>query len=93
MNDVAYDEKKEEKGKVKRILSVGDCDGYYYALQGDAALLKSQNVFEKGARSRDHNLGLFAVSDYDPQKNLYVTLKLEKEGRSKQVSLMWMEPK
>jgi hypothetical protein len=92
MNDVAYNEKKEDKGKVKRILSVGDCDGYYYALQGDDALLKSQHVFEKDENNREHNLGLFSVSDYDPENNLYVTLKLEKEGRSKQVRLMWMLP-
>jgi hypothetical protein len=38
--------------------------------------------------SGDHNLGLFAVSDYDAEKNLYVTMKLEKEGRSKQVRLI-----
>jgi hypothetical protein len=93
MNDVAYDEKKEDKGKVKRILSVGDCDGFYYSLQGDDPLLKGQFVFEKEEHSRDHNLGLFSVSDYDAEKNLYVTLKLEKEGRSKQVRLIWMEPK
>lgn len=93
MNDVAYNEKKEEKGKVKRILSVGDCDGFYYSLQGDDPLLKGQFVFEKEENARDHNLGLFAVSDYDAERNLYATLKLEKEGRSKQVRLIWMEPK
>jgi hypothetical protein len=93
MNDVAYSEKKEDKGKVKRILSVGDCDGFYYPLQGDDPLLKGQLVFEKEEHSRDHNLGLFAVSDYDAERNLYATLKLEKEGRSKQVRLIWMEPK
>ena len=47
MNDVAYDEKKEDKGKVKRILSVSGCDGFYYSLQGDDPLLKGQFVFEK----------------------------------------------
>ena len=93
MNDVAYSEKKEEKGKVKRILSVGDCDGFYYSLQGSDALLKGQFVFEKEEHSRDHNLGLFSVADYDAERNLYATLKLEKEGRSKQVRLIWMEPK
>jgi hypothetical protein len=93
MNDVAYNEKKEDKGKVKRILSVGDCDGFYYSLQGNDPLLKSQFVFEKEEHSRDHNLGLFSVADYDAERNLYATLKLEKEGRSKQVRLIWMEPK
>ena len=93
MNDVAYSEKKEEKGKVKRILSVGDCDGFYYSLQGNDPLLKGQFVFEKEEHSRDHNLGLFSVADYDAERNLYATLKLEKEGRSKQVRLIWMEPK
>jgi hypothetical protein len=93
MNDIAYSEKKEEKGKVKRILSVGDCDGFYYPLQGDDPLLKGQFVFENEESSRDHNLGLFSVADYDAERNLYATLKLEKEGRSKQVRLIWMEPK
>jgi hypothetical protein len=73
--------------------SVGGCDGFYYPLQGNDALLKGQLVFEKEESSRDHNLGLFSVSDYDAERNLYATLKLEKEGRSKQVRLIWMEPK
>ncbi len=93
MNDVDYNEKKLDKGKVKRILSVGDCDGFFYPLQGDDPLLKGQLVFEKEEHARDHNLGLFAVSDYDAERNMYATLKLEKEGRSKQVRLIWMEPK
>ena len=75
MNDVAYDEKKEDKGKVKRILSVNGCDAFYYLLQSNDPLLKGQFVFEKGEHSRDHNLGLFSVADYNAEKNLFATLK------------------
>jgi hypothetical protein len=49
-------------------------------------------VFGKPDRGRDHNLAIFTLSDYDRDRNIYCTLKLEKEGRSKQVKLVWLEP-
>jgi hypothetical protein len=46
---------------------------------GDDPLLKGQLVFEKEENARDHNLGLFLVFDYDEERNMNATLKLEKK--------------
>jgi hypothetical protein len=91
-NDIEKNGEAVEKGKITRIAGVGDCDGFYFLLQGDQVLLPRQYVFGKPDRGRDHNLAIFTLSDYDRDRNLYCTLKLEKEGRNKQVKLVWLEP-
>lgn len=49
-------------------------------------------VFGKPESKKENNLGLFAISDYNPETNTYVTLKLEKEGRDKGVRIVWLQP-
>ena len=39
-----------------------------------------------------HQMGLFAVSDYDRQKNTLVTLKLENDRGDKGVKVVWLQP-
>jgi hypothetical protein len=91
-NDIEKNGETVQKGKITRIMGVGECDGFYFLLNGDEVLLPRQYVFGKPDRGRDHNLAIFALSDYDRDRNIYCTLKLEKSGRSKQVKLVWMEP-
>lgn len=91
-NDVEENAERVQKGKITTIKGVGECDGYYYTLSGADVMPARNFVFGKEERKRDHNLGLFAISDYDRENNVYVTLKLEKEGRDKGVKLVWMTP-
>ena len=41
---------------------------------------------------RDHDQALFAISDYDRDRNIYTTLELDKKGRSKDVKVVWLQP-
>lgn len=91
-NDIEKNGETVLKGKITRILGVGEYDGFYFLLGGDEMLPARQYVFGKPDRGRDHNLGIFTLSDYDRDRNIYCTLKLEKSGRSKQVKLIWHEP-
>ncbi|MRG44153.1 hypothetical protein GFS24_03460 [Chitinophaga sp. SYP-B3965] len=91
-NDVEENEKRVLKGKITTIKGVSECDGFYYTLEGSNVLPSREFLFGKPDRGRDHNLVLFAVSDYDREKNVYVTLKLNIDGRQKGVQLVWMEP-
>jgi hypothetical protein len=91
-NDIEKNGETVEKGKITRIQGVGDCDGFYFLLGGSEVLVPRRYVFGKPDRGRDHNLAIFTLSDYDRDRNIYCTLKLEKEGRSKQVKLIWLEP-
>ena len=91
-NDVEENEKRALKGKLTNIKGVSECDGFYYTLEGNNTLPPREFLFGKPEKNRDHNLVLFAVSDYDQEKNVYVTLKLSVEGNRKGVRLVWMEP-
>lgn len=91
-NDIEKNGETVLKGKITRIMGVGECDGFYFQLGGDEVLLPRQYVFGKPDRGRDHNLAIFTLSDYDRDRNIYCVLKLEKSGRSKQVKLVWLEP-
>ncbi|WP_343307912.1 hypothetical protein AAHN97_12240 [Chitinophaga niabensis] len=91
-NDVEENEKRVLKGKITTIKGVSECDGFYYTLEGNNTLPPREFLFGKPDRGRDHNLVLFAISDYDREKNVYVTLKLSIQGERKGVRLVWMEP-
>lgn len=90
-NDVEENEERVQKGKITTIRGVSDCDAFYYTL-GEPVLPQRTFLYGKPERKKDHNLVLFAVSDYDREKNMYVTLRLNVEGRNKGVQVVWMEP-
>ncbi|MBS1577236.1 MAG: hypothetical protein JST09_18205 [Bacteroidetes bacterium] len=90
-NDIEENWERIQKGKITTIQSVGDCDGYYYNISGYKTLPNRDFVFGKPEK-RQNNLALFAVSEYNKNTNMYVTLKLEKNGREKGVRLVWMQP-
>ncbi len=91
-NDVQSNTESVNKGKLTTIQGVSDCDGFYYDISGNDVFPGRKLVFGTPERKKDHNLALFAISDYDRSNNLYVTLKLEKEGRDKGVRLVWLQP-
>jgi hypothetical protein len=92
-NDIEKNAESVKKGKLTTILGVGDCDGFYFPVAAGNAMPDREYVFEKPDSKHEHELGLFAVSDYDKEKNVYVTLRLVKESRhDKNVQLVWMQP-
>ncbi len=92
-NDIERNGESIKKGKVTRVFSVGECDGYYFDVTGNNVLPERKFVFPTSKDNSAHNLGLFAISDYDRERNIYITLKLVKEGRrEKNVQLVWLQP-
>jgi len=92
INDIEGNSESLKKGKLTTIQGVKDCDGIYVEISGNEILPERKFVFGKPENKHEHDLGLFAISDYDREQNLYVTLKLEKEGRGKNVQLVWLQP-
>jgi hypothetical protein len=92
INDIEENSVSLKKGKLTRIQSVKDCDGVYVEISGSEALPERKFIFGKPENKREHDLGLFAISDYDREHNVYVTLKLEREGKGKNVQLVWLQP-
>jgi hypothetical protein len=91
-NDAEKNGESVQKGKLTTIVGVSDCDGYYFPLEGDGILPTRQFVFGQPSGKREHNLALFAVSDYDRDRDVYTTLQLVKDGRSKEVKVVWLQP-
>jgi hypothetical protein len=91
-NDDEENTEKVLKGKLTTIRRIGKCDAYYYTLSGDHVLPARGQVFGKPENEQDHNLALFLGSDYDPVRDLFITLKLEVNGNDKRMKLVWMSP-
>jgi len=90
LNDVEENDERIAKGKVTDIKGVGDCDGWIYDLSTNRSATlpvpERKPVFEK-QKSRDRNLGLFTVSDFNREQGVYATLKLEKGDG---VKVVWL---
>jgi hypothetical protein len=91
-NDLERNGLTAQKGKITTIQGIAECDGFYFPLTGADMLPSRQFVFARPESRREHELAIFSISDYDRERNVYVTLKLNKEGRSKEVNLIWMQP-
>ena len=91
-NDVDWNAESVQKGKLTTITGVGECDGFYFDIAGREVMPLRSFVFGKPESKKENNLALFAISDYNPDTNMYVTLKLEKEGREKGVRVVWLQP-
>lgn len=90
MNDVAENEKLVLKGKLTNVKGVGDCEAFEYNLSHASStnpLLPRSFVFSK-EKEKDRNLAIFSISDYNSNRDLYATLKLEK---GKGVRLIWLK--
>lgn len=92
LNDTERNNDAQESGSLVTVSGVGESDGFYYPLTGTDPTLKREYIFGNPENKKDHNLALFAISDYDSTTNLYATLKLEREGSKKGVKVVWLQP-
>lgn len=88
-NDFMENREGIAAGKIKTVRWVSECDAYRFALN-DQQIPTGELFFGLPAKNQ-HNLALFPVSAYNPDKNRYVTLRLITEERNKSVQLVWME--
>jgi len=91
-NDTERNNEKLESGSLVDIIGVSGCDGFYYPLTGSEPILKRDYVFGNPEGKKDHNLGLFSISDYDRNSNVYVTLELSNQNGKKNVNVVWLQP-
>ncbi|QEC69987.1 hypothetical protein FRZ67_22795 [Panacibacter ginsenosidivorans] len=91
MNDLQENEERIQKGKVSRVIGVGECDAYTFELQGKDVVLHRKYFF--GEPEKGHTLCLFSECDYNKEKNILATIKLQLGGKNKGMSLVWMQPK
>jgi hypothetical protein len=88
---VEENEANIKKGRLTTIRALGECDGFYYSLDGTSDLPARNFLFGKPAADT-HNMAIFTVSDYDRENNLFVTMKIEKKGKHKSGRVIWITP-
>ena len=79
----------------KRIVSIRgltECDAYYFNISGTHSFPERNYLFGATEDKKTQNMGLFAISDYNSDENIYTTLKLEKAGKEKGVRVVWLQP-
>lgn len=92
INDIERNRESTRGKKLVTIQGIGECDGYFFNISGANSDPERTYLFGEPADKKTHNLGLFAISDYNGDDNIYTTLKLEKEGKQKGVRLIWLQP-
>lgn len=91
-DDADKNEAEEKRGKIATIVNVNQSDGYYFPLDGTDIIPQRGLVFGKPDGKHEHKLAMFGVSDYDRDRNVYAMLQLDREGRSKEVEVVWLQP-
>lgn len=92
INDVEENVESWKKGKLTTIRSVGGAKAYQFQLAAKQGVPDRSPLFSETGGKRFHQLAVMGVNDFDRKRNVFVTLKLEKEGRDSGLRLVWFQP-
>lgn len=93
INDTRRNIEKLEKDKDPvQIQGVSDCDAFYFPLTGKDPIPGRKYLFGEADDKKERNLSPFGVSAYDKENDIFIALRLNKDGRNKSVNLIWMKP-
>lgn len=89
INDIEENEERIQKGKITTIAGVGECEAWQYDLstQVSAALpMPQRSKIFPPAGKKEKNLMMVGVSQLDYERNILMTLKVNKNG----ASVVWL---
>jgi hypothetical protein len=93
LNDIARNQDKIDDGKkVTTIQGLDECDAYAFEIGNGDNMPKRQLIFAEKEHKKEKDMALFAISDFDRENNVFVTLKLEHIKGDKEVKLVWLQP-
>jgi hypothetical protein len=93
MNDIARNQDKIDDGrKVTVIQGLDECEAFAFQIGTGVNMPKRELVFPDKEQKKEKDMALFAISDFDRENNLFVTLKLEHVKGKKEVKLVWLQP-
>ena len=75
-----------------QIQGVGDCDAFYFPLTGTDPIPARKYLFGESDDKKERNLAPFGISTYDKENDVFIVLRLNKDGRDKNVNLLWLKP-
>jgi hypothetical protein len=80
------------KGKfVRQVDAPFECDAFWFDISGKEVMPRRKFLFGL-PEDKEHNLAIVSVSDYNPETNVYTTLRYSKERKHKGVYLVWLQP-
>jgi hypothetical protein len=93
LNDIARNQEKVNDGKkVTTIQGLDECEAYAFEIGNGDNMPKRQLIFADKEHKKEKDMALFAISDFDRENNVFVTLKLEHIKGDKEVKLVWLQP-
>jgi hypothetical protein len=90
-NDVEKNEQLIRKGRVQRVLGIGDCDAFYFPLGGKDLIPVRNNLFEEGRRGH-HSFAMFQGMSYDEATNTIAMIKMDRDNGRKESKIVWVTP-
>lgn len=91
-NDLEKNGERIKKGKQNIVVTISDCDAFSYRIDGASPILDRKPVFEIAKDKDDHNILIFAGSDYDKSTNTLASMQLEITKRRKYMKIVWLQP-
>ena len=91
VNDYLNNEKHIKEGNLATVKAVKECDGFSFVTNANEVLPSRKFVFGT-TNDKNNQLAIFSISDYDREKDIYVTLKLDVDGRDTKVKVVWLKP-
>lgn len=85
-------EKLENDKDPVQIQGVSDCDAFYFPLTGNDPIPSRKYLFGESDDKKERNLAPLGVSAYDKENDIFILLRLNKEGKEKSVNLLWLKP-
>jgi hypothetical protein len=93
LNDTRRNIEKIEKDKEPvQIKGVSDCDAFYFPLAGNDPIPTRKYLFGESDEKKERNLAPFGISTYDKANDIFIALRLNKDGKDKNVNLLWLKP-
>ncbi len=93
INDTRRNIEKIEKNKEPiQIKGVGDCDAFYFPLTGSDPVPQRKYLFGESDDKKERSLSPFGIATYDRENDIFIVLKLNKEGRKESVNVAWLKP-
>jgi len=92
LNDIfANEERLEKKKDVVTIQGLEEADAFVF--DDSQRTPTRQYLFGAPAEKKKHNLALLTLSDYNRNDNIFVTLRIDADGKKKTSRLVWLQPK
>ncbi|MCC7523805.1 MAG: hypothetical protein IT250_03225 [Chitinophagaceae bacterium] len=91
-NDVERNTENYKKGKITMIVGVQESDAYSYRIEGTGPVPSRVPIFGLPKEKDHHFLGCFPIAAYNKKTNELVMLRLEIDGRRKNMQIVWLEP-